>query len=438
MNCFSFNNTTQAENMSQEAKKIAKLFTDSGDSSFEDINDISQVALSDSSMDEFKEMNVHTFEKKPKPLLLPSAEKIAIIQERLNSMKQEVDLDKPIKLEKWSPRVHDGNGDAEGNDSELDAILQNIKSVYNNGNKDEAKKQMQRLQELLGKKSATTEPKNTLHVQPIVRQDTFDIDPVTGKRKYNSNENENKTECQNDIMEKLAQILGAQSLDIHSIDFGLSNNSGSKLVVVVPNSVSTPLKKPLRNGLIQKPVSAMKARENKKQSTPLKHALASVSKRFGSFTTPRPIPSSKTNNPLSMQSRAGAVRKSLLNSMEQSPQGEKPRSSMTPVKVPTRASNAVPRRSVSMKAAIPAVQVTMSSPAKTSLSANVATPRPSTGAPYAPTANRRLPQAPSPFVRPSTTAARIAPTRKLDVKSGSQFRAPGLIRKIVPDEKSLV
>lgn len=434
MNCFSFNNTTIAENMSQEAKLIAKRFTDSGDSSFEDINDISQVALSDSSMDEFQEMNVYTFEKKPKPALPPSAEKLALFQQRLNSMKQEVDLDKPIKLEKLSPRAHDGNGDAESNDSELDAILQNIKSVYNNGNKDEAKKQMQRLQELLGKQNASSEPKNTLHVQPIVRQDTFDIDPVTGKRKYNANENENnKTESQSDIMEKLAQILGAQSLNVHSIDFGLSSNSGTKLVVVVPNSVSTPVKKPLRNGLLQKPVSAMKALENKKQSTPMKQALTSVSKRFSSFTTPRPVPSSKSNNPLSMQSRAGAVRKSLLNSMEHSPQGQKPRASMTPVKVPTRVSNSVPRRSVSMKAAIPAVQVTKSSPPKTNLSAKVSAPRPSTGAPYA-AGNRRLSQAPSPFVRPSSTATRIAPTRKFDPK----FKPPGLIRKTVPDKDSLV
>lgn len=433
MNCFSFNNTPLAESMSQEAKKIAKRFTDSGDSSFEDINDISQVELSDSSMDEFQEMNVHTFEKKPNPALPPSAEKIAIFQERLNSMKQEVDLDKPIKLEKLSPSAHDGNGDAGNEVSELDAILQSIKSVYNNGNKDEAKKQMQRLQELLGKQSASSEPKSTLHVQPIVRQDTFDIDPATGKRKYNSTENENnKTECQNDVMEKLAQILGAQSLDVHSIEFGLSNSSGTKLVVVVPNPVSTPVKKPLRKGLVQKPVSAMKARENKKQSTPMKQALTSVSKRFSSFTTPRPVPSSKATNPLSMQSRAGAVRKSLLNSMEQSPQGQKPRASMTPVKAPTRASNAVPRRSVSMKAAIPAVQVTKSTPAKT------AAPRPSTGAPYAPTANRRLSHAPSPFVRPSSTAARIAPTRKIDPKSGLQFKTPGLIRKIVSDKESLV
>lgn len=436
MNCSSFNNTQLAENVFQEAKKISKRFADSGDSSFEDLNDVSQqlVEVSDTSLDEFQEMNVHSFKDNSQPTSNPSADKIAMFQERLKSIKQETDRDSPPlikqepKEEKFSPSAHNGGGDAVvKNDDELDSILQNIKSTFSHCNKEEAKKQLQRLNELLGKQSASPEQKNTLHVQPIVRQDTFDIDPITGKRKYNPNNGNEKTET-NGVMEKLVQILGAQSLDVHSIDLGGGAHGGTQLVVVVPNTVATPAKKPPPRhtlSMTQKPQSAMKALENRKHATPMK--LPPHVKRLSSLTAPRPAPPTKSTN--DQKSRVGAVRKSLLHSMEKSPQAQKPRASMTPAKAPTpRVSLAPPRRSVSMKAAIPAVQVTNASPMKPTA------PKPSTGAPYAASVGRRLSQAPSPFVRPSTTASRIAPTRKFN----SQFKTPSNVRKDNNNDGSLV
>lgn len=372
MNSTSFNNTTLAESVFQEARKIAKKFADSDDSSFEDLNNISsQLIESDASLTdlEFEDMKVKVSQKKlPPRSKSPSTDKIAQFQEQLNRIKQEQDPELPALI-KQEPN------DGSGVETELDGILKTLKTVINNGNKDEAKKHLQRLNELLGKQQEPNTPaeaRNTLQVHPIIRQDTFDIDPETGKRKYKQT---NQKTDNADIMEKLAELLGAQALNIHSIDA-----MGGKLVVVVPTPVSTPNKNPqpgMSMSLKRRPLSAMKADDGKKQSTPMKTPMATHVKRLSTFATPRPATVSKGAHPyeqkLSVQSRAGAVRKSLMGSMERGPQFQKPKD---PATVAKPRPSVAPRRSVSMKASIPAVQVTKSSPKK------AATPRPSLSAPH--------------------------------------------------------
>lgn len=434
-----------AENVSLEAKKIAKRFAEAGDLSFEDLENISQ-NLVDASNDSFKcdedlkDMKVNVFSAKSQPPQTPSADKIAQFQEKLNRIKKEVDLDaevidlsEDIKEESFKPpvpivKVEKGDGDSGAKSSELDGILSKLKSVFSEGNKDEAKKQLNRLNELLGNQQ---EPKNTLHVQPIIRQDTFEIDEKTGKRKYNSNPEPTQKTEKDDIIERLAKLLSTQSLEGNTA-------AGGNIVVFVQNPApapsSTPQKNPSRQsiaGVRLKTQSAFKAPVEKKSSaTPLKHPAPT---RLSSFTTPRPSlqGSLKTPHPyeqkLSIQSRAGAVRKSLMASMEKSPQVPKAKNSAG---VPPPR-HATARRSVSMKASIPAVQVTKSSPMKS------ATPRPTTGAT---TANRRLSTASAPFVRPLTRAPASSATKtRPTTRASSQFKPPsGVRRSTIFDKDSLV
>lgn len=431
MNSTLFQNTSLADSVYSEARKIAKKFADSGDMSFEDLNNVSQPDSSDVSIidSDLQDMKVNVLSKNPQPAATPSADKIALFQERLNCIKKEVDPDAPIfiKEEKYSPRdrkkdLDGGDCGANAKELELDEMLKKLKSLMIDGNKDEAKKHLQLINDLMGKQPGNSEPKNTMHVQPIVRQDTFDIDPETGKRKYiASTLSDEKTE----IMERLAMLLGAQSLDVHSIDVLNGASAGTKLVVVVPNTSSTPVKLPPRLAMStakKTTQSAMKAADLKKHTTPMKPP-AHV-QRLSSFTTPRPVPSLKPLEQKNVQSRAVGVRKSLMNSMEKSPQVQRKnvqQTSATPGK--TAPPKATARRSVSMKATIPTVNVRKASPQKTI--------RPATGAPYA-TGNRRLSQMPAPLGRPSTNVTPRAslssriPDQK---KSNPVFKTPACVTR---------
>lgn len=439
------------------------------------LGDISDVSFMDPDL---QAMNLKVLKNNSMPSSTPaSADKIAMFQEQLKRIKHEVvtdevetpieikheasstslqnslkvkieveeevkadhneDSNKVIKEQKNDDKIGDTNDDKieDKTESELDGLLNKLKSVINDGNKDAAKKHLSRLNELLGAKKEQSEAKNTLHVQPIVRQDTFEIDLDSGKRKYNSNEETEKTKQKTeteDIMEKLAKLLSGQSLNVHSVDLGNGDTNGAKLVFVVPTPVTTPMKNP-RMSIAQRSQSAMKTMESKRLGTPMKRT-PQVS-RPSTFTTPRPMTTTRVStNPyeqkLGVQSRVGAVRKSLLSSIEKSPQVQKAKApSATGAGAKLVSSHATARRSISMKASIPAVQVTRSSPIK-------AVPRPSTGAPYA-TANRRLSHVPP--IRPITS--RLAPTPSKAASSTrprtmsehkkpvSQFKAPSALRR---------
>lgn len=435
MNCPSYNNTPFADSMSSEARKISQKFANSRDLSFEDLNNVSQNLVDSSLTDcDLQDMNLKIL--KTLPASTPSSDKIAMLQERLKTMKQE--FDPVVKIEDFSPPSKFNKDDVGANlenapKSELDCLLDKIKFLSNNGQLDEAKKHLHRLNELMGKHGGVAEVKNTLHVQPIIRQDTFDIDPETGKRKYDSNEIDAAKTESNILLEKLVELFKAQNLQ----PLGIGDGAGTNYVVMVPASVATPVKKPMRSFSTcskQKPQSAMKTVDSRKHATPLKPS--SVVKRLSTFTTPRPVPASKAGHPYdqkqSIQSRAGGVRKSLM--MEKSPQVPKSKgTTMTPSKLlPPRNPSAAPRRSVSMKASIPAVQITKSSPPKNSA------PRPSTGAPYVSTPNRRLSHMPPPASRPVTLAKSAAQIRSNEQKKGSSNVRASLAARKAVDKGSLV
>lgn len=435
---------------------IANRYANSNELSFEDLNNVSQTVLGDISdmsiIDpDLQAMNLKVLKDNSLPSSTPSADKIAMFQEQLKRIKQEVETDEvevplevkqelattPVKIEvevevkeeekkkKTEEKVKDKK------ESELDILMDKLKSVINEGNKDAAKKHMNSLNELLENKKDQNEMKNILHVQPVIRQDTFEIDPENGKRKYNPNsetEKTHKTETE-DIMEKLAKLLSGQSLNVHSVDLGQGDTNNAKLVFVVPTPVTTPMKN-TRLSVAPRAQSAMKAIETKKMGTPMKR-VSQVS-RPSLFTTPRPtassrVPATPYDQKLSVQSRAGAVRKSLLSTIEKTPQIQKTKVPSTPnVTTKTIPSHAKPRRSISMKASIPAVHVSKSSPLK-------AVPRPSTGAPYATaSANNRLSQVPPIRGRPSTTRALPSPrprTKSEHKNPVSKFKAPSALRK---------
>lgn len=438
------NDTALAESVFAEAKKIAKQFADSRESSFEDLNNVSQpFETADTS---FVDPDLQAMRLKvpvvkvlspQSPTTKPSAEKIAEFQEQLKRIKKEVDSDdnddyshetKYVPIELTSTPIKVEAQDDEDSQSELDRLLNKLRSVITDGNKDEAKRHLNRLNELLEKQKDQGQARNTVNVvQPIVRQATFDIDPVTGQRNYEMNKVQTQKTENDDIVEKLTKLLGRQSLNIniHSIKTG-----GEKIVVVLPEPVkTTPEKNSLRIN-VPKAYSAVKAIDCKKLGTPMKRL--SQASRPGLFSTPRPQTTSKKTNPyeqkLGVPTRTGAVRKSLMNSINESPQ--KSKAPNTPRPNPAR-------RSVSMKASIPAVQVTKSSPMKH-------IPRPSTGAPYG--TNKRLstiPGAPSIKGRPSTSnvPSSSRPRTFSDQKKPvSQFKAPSALRKAqgVDKNQSLV
>lgn len=452
----SFNASTMAENAKQEARKLAMKFADARDLSFEDLNNISQ-HLIDQSIDvsctdlDLLDMKVKVMKKNsflPPPT---SANKMASINEQLRRIKREEnspkstikieisDIDVKVKEESKDVQIIStpvpeiiviDEDDKAGGDasvpSEIDNLLQNLKLMITDGNKDEAKKQLQRLNEMLGKQKESNEPKSTLHVQPIVRQDTFEIDDKTGSRKYKPNEEPTKTTENDDLIEKLTKLLGGKAMDIRSLNLGSGDASGAKVVVVVPaQPAKTPAKEPRPTlGSSLRPQSALKALDGKAKATPLKRL--SHASRQNSFSTPRPMTASKVHpteqKTATIHPRVSSVRKSLSGAIDKSPQVSKPKISSATV---TRASNA-PRRSVSMKASIPASSATKSTPAKPI--------RPSTGAPYmtsAMTKRRESNITGTPGKLP--TATRAAPPSRgrtlSEKRTVSQFKAPSAIRK---------
>lgn len=341
-----------------------------GDASFEDLNNVSEKLIDTSNVsmsdEDLKQMKISFLEHNPlSPKMESPTKKINNLQETLKRIKIEKiddDDDDEIKDEAISPNRSDSSRDESSKPQlEVDDILLAIKNHFKGNNKDEAKKQLQKLNELL-----TDSPK-TLQVQPMIRQDTFDIDPKTGKRKYST---KHQGDGDNDLMEQISKLLESHNVDVSSLNLsgGKSGNLETKVVVIMPKMPSpqgalTPVKQnnPARRSVsmsaTQKPQSALKAIENKKLSTPMKHSTATaVVSRRSSFTAPRSI--SKPSNSYDQKLNMGAVRKSLMPSMDKTPNKN--------VSSPTRNSNITIRRSVSLKATVPSVKLTEATPTKLS------------------------------------------------------------------------
>ncbi|CRL04841.1 CLUMA_CG017894, isoform A [Clunio marinus] len=434
LKCSSFNNNSDADNISVEAKKIAKKFALSKELSNEDINNISSqlvdISLNDS---DFQDLNLKVLDNKnstvvPSP---PSADKIAKLQMQLQRIKKEADNEVPvpvkIKQEKLSPIKHEDKiKEEEIDNKEFEGILQNLRNVMSLGNKDEAKKHLNRLNELIGKdEKPSNEAKNTLHVQPIVRQDTFEIDADTGNRSYKNSTTPQKNGSE-EIVKKLSEILGSSAVEVHSLDLGKHAMNQTKLVVVMPTS--TPMKKPQRPSMSMStskvPTSAIKALEKKRPLTPMRNSLTSDRlKRLSSATAPRPVTNS---NPYAQKLGVGTVRKSLMGSMEKSPHNLK-----SSIDGSRKTMTGTPRRSVSMKASIPQVSVSKPSPTKSS---NF---RPSTSAGVNSTTNKRTSIASFDKKRPSTVTA--SKPSSLSKQNFSKFKTPSAVRKVPKnDDGSLV
>ena len=426
------NSSSFVENISSEAKKIAKRFEIAGEISFEDLNNVTQELVNASFDDDLKNLfKVNAIGSQPVPPVT-SAAKIAEFQKKLNRIKKEVDCDEVIDLcvdvkeELCSPKVKTEKTDdqpeyAEKGDgdkcSELDAIFTKFKSVLQLGNKDEAKKQLAKMNEMMG---SNQEPKNTLTVQPIVRQGTFEIDKTGRKITEPPKPAEN-----DEIMEKIAQLFRTQSMDVRSM--GMTDTTGAKIVVVVPSISSTPQKTQPPSAMRHK--SAFKASDPRK-FTPMKTTTAPTS-RLSTLTMPR---NTKPTHPYEqklggLQSRAGAVRKSLMGSIDKIPQV--PKTPMRNSIVSPRPATA--RRSVSMKASMPQVQVTKSSPMKTTSlrpTTAVAPPRNSVATPRpAMSSTRRLSSVT--FLKPATATKTLPTATKTrpSTRASSLFKAPASVRK---------
>lgn len=424
LNSTSFLNSTVADNVLKEAKNIAKKFGDFSELSFEDLNNISQ-HLIDASGDlsaidlDFQDMKINIPNEKHEQHITSSPDKIKL-NEQLMRIKKEVDAEESEKTE-----IIEGNNEsAKTEESDVEDLWQKLKSVINEGNKDEAKKQLLRLNEALGRKPQQAEPKSTMEVQPIVRQATFEIDPQTGERKDVAVKEPAPSLVTDDLLRQLAALLTGQAAGVHAIDLKAQDTAVAKLaVVIVPTPASTPIKNP--RPAVSRTQSAIKPPSEKKQATPLKR-LTQTSRRT-SFTNPRPVVPSRVQpyEQRTMHAAAGAVRKSLMGSIDKSPNLQKTKSVQvygTGIKPAPRPSTyAAPRRSVSLK--IPDVHLTKPSPMK-----NTAI-RPSTGAPY----NKRLSQlAATPDRAPATS--RVAPIGRRSTlfdqkKPISDFRVPSAVRK---------
>lgn len=407
----SLNNSSLADSVFQDAKSLIVERLNKGDLSYEDLNNISQhlidtsnVSLSDADLEQLK---ISFLEHNPlSPKQDTSDAKMSNIQETLKRIKME-EVDHEIKKEKVSPCKQSSEMKEvkeTKSEVEVDNILQKIKSLVRDNNRDDARKELQRLGEILNEQPKANA---NLQVPSMIRQDTFDIDPKTGKRKYANNDHQgNGDSSQNDLMEQLAKLLGTHSLDISSLNLsGNSVNGGgeTKIMVIMPKSLSpvaTPVKQgnPSRRSVsmsaAQKPQSALKALENRKLSTPMKHSLTpapSASARRSSFTAPRSV----TNKPNPYEQKIGGVRKSLMPSMDKTP--IKQNGKLSPNQRPT--SNLV-RRSVSLKstATVPSVKLTEATPTK--IRPLTSTPTPSKLA----TQNVKFPSTPNQATKRLSTA----------------------------------
>lgn len=431
MNSASFVNSTIAENVLKEARNIAKKFGDFGDMSFEDLNNISQhlidasgdMSIIDTDLQDMK-VNIPNDHREQHSTSSPNKTKL---NEQLMRIKKEVDAEDTEQTEDIDELKNEPTTDG----TDVEALWLNLKSVINEGNKEEAKKHLLRLNEALGKNTQQPEKKNTMEVQPIIRQATFEIDPVTGQRKEGIKEPVQPV-VNDDLLRQLAALLSGHVAGVQAVDLVAKDAPvGRMAVVIVPTPAATPTKsqRPVLPAS-SRPQSAIKPPLDKKLSTPLKR-LTQANRRV-SFTNPRPIPARAQPNEHKPLERAGLVRKSLMPPAEKSPQVSKAKvgatSSVKPV--PRPSASAAPRRSSSLK--IPDVHLTKPSPMKT------AAPRPSTGAPY----NKRLSQLPATSSRVPATS-RLAPigrsrTMSEQKKPVSEFKAPSVVRKAASKADSLV
>lgn len=434
------------ESVCQEAKKISEKLSSFNEMSFEDLNNVSQQLVDTSAISaidtDLEQMKISFLENNPETSTPPPSNtnnemsnNIENIQEKLKQIKKEKIGVKPeIVIKEEKVDVPKAEATSQKTDREVDDILQNLKLLMKNNNKEEAKKQLKKLNDLL----SGPDTSKTLQVQPMVRQDTFEIDQLTGKRKYlnNSTNEENDVSSNGELMEQLAKLFGAQSLDFGSLNVSNDGTSQTKFVVIMPNVTPsvTPVKQnsntSRRNVLFstQRPSTAFKGIENKKLSTPMKPSTAvkSSAVRSSSFTAPRAV--AKPPNPYDQKLNIGTVRKSLMDKMDKSP--SKLNANAASRNLPPRPPTNV-RRSVSLKANIPAVKISDASPAKT---------RPSTMGAQKLTvtnsgktnlsANRRL----SSLSRPSTGSLSV----NRPVTRKSEFKAPLSTSRISSNKESLV
>lgn len=438
-------NNSLADSVFQDAKSLIVEQLNKGDLSYEDLNNISQHLIDTSNVSltdiDLEQLKISFLENNPfTPKQDTSHEKLSEIQETLKRIKME-EVGDEIKMEKVSPIKPPEAKDVKETKSEVevDNILQKIKSLMKDNNRTDANKELQRLSNILNE-----QPKANLKVPSMIRQDTFDIDPKTGKRKYSSNHQGNGDSSQNDLMEQLAKLLGTHSLDISSLN--LSGNSANgcgetKVVVIMPKSLS-PVATPVKHGnpsrrsvsmsAAQKPQSALKAMENKKLATPMKHSLTpAAAARRSSFTAPRSV--AKPLHPYEQKSSIGAVRKSLMPSMDKTPIKQSGKlSPSTP-----RPATTLVRRSVSLKStAAPSVKLTEATPPKVRPVTSTPTPsklatqnvktkstpneptKPLSRGSTAPTSSRPVAS------RLATTAAKPSSTQSRPITRKTEFKTP--------------
>lgn len=344
------NYPSMADRISQEAKKISRQFavSRSTDSSFEDLNNISQ-SLVDNSMesinDDFKEMKVDKIDIKSEPEGSPIANKIAMFQEQLKRIKQEtVDVENyefRVKIEEPSPiKIPDSPSPEKPSikkeKADIDIMMTNLKDLFAAGKKEEAKRQLGKLSELL---TSQSEPK-TIQVQPMIREDTFEIDKSNGKRIYNNNKNmirpnqsqtpAKKAPKANELLEKIQSLIDPE--DVKAVEI-----KNDQIVFTVQKDLSTPMKNPRLSTF-----STATKPTNMVRGTPMTKSVQNAGPR-NSFTAPRQV--RPYEQKLGAQ-RANPAKKTLQmdkSTMEKSP------NTKTAKVAPTQLRPATVRRSVSYK-----------------------------------------------------------------------------------------
>lgn len=340
----SFLNSPNSPINSKEAKKIvSRQFAISTDSSFEDLNNISQ-SLIDNSMesinDDFKELKVDKIEIKsesePEPAEqeTPMANKIAMLQEQLKRIKQEsIDVDNyefTVKVEETSPiKIPDTpSPKVKKEKADISEILKNMHDLSLKGKDDEVRRQLAKLSELLS--SNNTESKTTIQVQPMIREDTFEIDKNSGKRIYNKNlirpnqqqqqtpvKKTTTTNQTEDLLEKIqALVLNRDNVEFQAVQVGDSTTS-QPIVVLVPKDLSTPAKNSRVSnfGTAHKPTSVVRALDSRKIATPRNSNVSSNAAPRHSFTQPRPVGQTKHPYEQKLSNVRQNVRKNLDSKM---------------------------------------------------------------------------------------------------------------------------
>lgn len=424
-----------------DAMKISEKLKNFNELSFEDLNNISQHLIDTSNLSapdtDLEQLRISFLEKNPvhsvnaSPIKLEETkdnmqEKIEILQQKLKQIKKEepVEHKAETKPELSSPEQKP-KLDRTNTAQEVENILQKVQVLVNDNKKDEARKHLQILTDMLGpSESNNLEPPVP---QPYIRQDTFEIDQKTGRRKYSTGGGSGDDEKQRDsteLMEQLAKLLGAQSLDVSSLNLSGSNNSLVVIVPKMPSPAATPIKHQSARRSVslstQRPGTTNRGIENRKLSTPMKHiapATSSVARR-SSFTAPRPLP-----KPLEQKTNFGAVRKSLIGSMDKSPM-------KAPIKSPLKKNAPMVRRSISLKTTIPSVTVSQPTPKKNTSATTGGTPsknkpRPSTSRLASTPVCRKLAAPANPPARPSTvTSASNYKRPTTTTAQKTEFRTP--------------